>query len=162
MDRAIESNLNSDLVTKPDASSLALGNLPPSVLIADREVVLDRAGQGFGEEGLQVGVLPNLPVHVLGHGRLDSEGVVPVVDVDPVQIPVGFLQRPRLERGGLGMARRPVAQNVGPSPRKRSPPPYGGRGSPPRVSEPCRHFPHRSRGAALSRNPPCRGTPSHP
>ena len=57
VDGAVEAELHRDPVARLDASGLAFGDLPEAVLIADGEVVVDRAGGGLGEQGLQVRTL---------------------------------------------------------------------------------------------------------
>jgi len=64
---AVQPDLDGDFVARADASCLTFGNLLLLMVVADREVVVDRACSGLGKEGLQVGPFRELAVRVPGH-----------------------------------------------------------------------------------------------
>jgi len=70
-----------------------LGDLPPPVLEADREVVADGACEGMGKEGIEIGPLRQLSVRVLALGGLHGEALVPVRDVGLLEEAIALLQR---------------------------------------------------------------------
>ena len=43
VDGAVQPDLDGEFVARPDATSLTLGDLPLAIVVADREVVVDRA-----------------------------------------------------------------------------------------------------------------------